>query len=124
MGNKARITKRKVEALGIGESLLDSEITGFIVRRLPSGKATYGFRYYARGGKRRWLSLGLHGEITADGARVLAKRAAGKVAEGRDPVHEEQTARAVAINTLDVVLDQYLSRHVRKLRSDYERERV
>jgi hypothetical protein len=121
---KTRITKRAVDALRPGESLLDSEITGFIVRCLPSGKATYGFRYYARGGKRRWLSLGLHGEIAPEGARVLAKRAAGKVAEGRDPVAEEQTARAVAINTLDVVLDEYVSRHVRKLRSDYERERV
>jgi hypothetical protein len=121
---KARITKRAVDALCPGESLLDDEITGFIVRCLPSGKATYGYRFYNHAGKRRWLSLGLHGEVTPDGARMLARRAAGKVAEGRDPVEEEQKARAVAINTLDAVLDQYLSRHVRKLRSDYERERV
>jgi integrase len=121
---ETRITKRNVDALGVGESLLDSEIVGFIVRRLPSGKASYGFRFYARGGKRRWLSLGLHGKITADEARVLAKRAAGRVAEGRDPVQEEQTARAIATNSLNAVLDQYLSRHVRKLRSRYERERV
>jgi integrase len=124
MKAKTRITKRAVDALRPGESLLDDDITGFIVRCLPSGKATYGYRFYNRTGKRRWLSLGLHGEISPDGARVLAKRAAGKVAEGRDPVAEEQTARAVTVNSLDTVLDQYLSRHVRKLRNSYEVERI
>jgi hypothetical protein len=54
----------------------------------------------------------------------LAKRAAGQVAEGRDPLLEEQKARAVESNSLNVILDQYLSRHVRKLRNRYEIERV
>jgi integrase len=118
------ITKRAVDALTPGELLVDTKISGFLVRRLPSGRLSYGFRYYSRAGKRQWLSLGLHGEITPDEARTLAKRAAGHVAEGRDPVLEEQKARAVESNNLNMILDQYLSRHVRKLRNRYEIERV
>ncbi len=42
---KARITKRSVDALPPGQSLTDTEMRGFVVRRLKSGLTVYGKRY-------------------------------------------------------------------------------
>src|SRR4051794_8076965 len=83
-----KITKRAVDALKPGKLISDEEIKGFVVRRPGSGAITYGFRYRPKEGppKQRWLTLGRHGNITADQARILAKKRAGEVADGRDPV--------------------------------------
>ena len=121
---KPKITKRKVDSLKSGDILYDDEIKGFVVRRLGTGVITYGFRYRNDGGASRWLSLGLHGSITADEARTLAKKRAGEVADGRDPMAERelrrveaQKAKLVAKNTVNVVLDAYVADHVKGLRS-------
>jgi integrase len=115
----AKITKRVVDALASSAIVADTEIRGFVARRLPSGVVSYGYRYRDGSGKQRWLPLGLHGSITPEEARGLAKRAAGAVAHGRDPQGERTEARIVATNTVNKVLDGYLARNVeaRKLRS-------
>lgn len=120
----AKITKRSVDALKSG-ILADNEIKGFVVRRLDSGAATYGFRYRDRAtGKQRWIGLGLHGAITADEARGLAKKRAGEVADSRDPVAEQEKTRSAAklakvadTNTVDFILDKFEARYSSKLRS-------
>jgi integrase len=120
----AKITKRSVDALETG-IIADTEIKGFVVRRLDSGAATYGFRYRDKTtGKQRWLGLGLHGTITPEQARDLAKKRAGEVADARDPVAEQEDSRAEAklaklaeTNTVDAILDKFEARHVKKLRS-------
>jgi integrase len=111
---ETRIAKRAIDALRAGESLADSEIKGFVARRLPSGTVTYGFRYRNRAGQQRWLPIGLHGRVTPDEARDFAKKRAGEVADGRDPMAERDSQRAVAANTVDSVLDKFLARYVRK----------
>jgi integrase len=123
---RAKITKRVVDTLVAGgPPLSDSEIKGFVARRLPSGSVTYGYRYRDRGGRQRWLPLGLHGSITPDQARELAKQRAGEVASGRDPAVERAKSRAAAASTVDALLDDFLVRHVRgKLRSANEIERT
>src|SRR6185312_10700134 len=76
-------------------------------------------------GKQRWLALGIHSEaFTAEQARTIAKKRAGEVADSRDPVAEREAKRAEAArerqaetNTVDAVLDQFIARHVDKLRS-------
>src|SRR5262249_17455857 len=100
----AKISKRVVDGLERGAIVTDTEIRGFVPRRLPSGLVSYGFRYRNQSGRQRWLQLGIHGSITPDEARGLAKRAAGDVAHGRDPQAERAGARAAATNTVDVVL--------------------
>jgi hypothetical protein len=49
MGGK--ITKATVDALEKGSSLADTEVKGFVARRLPSGVVTYGFRYRNAAGR-------------------------------------------------------------------------
>ena len=125
-GVRAKISKRTVDALRPGEFIADAEIKGFVVRRLASGTATYGYRFRNRAGQQRWLPLGLHGQITPDQARELAKKRAGEVADDRDPVAERVAERAAANNTVDAVLDDFMARYVRKqgLRSADEIERT
>jgi integrase len=105
-----KITKRTVDSLSRGKSIADNEVKGFSVRHLPSGIISYGYRYRNRKGKQRWLSLGLHGQITPDQARALAKKAAGEVASGGDPVEERDKEKSAATSTLKAVCEDYLTR--------------
>ena len=126
---RGKITKAAVDALSVGDILTDTEVKGFVARRLPSGIVTYGLRYRASG-KQRWFAIGLHGRITPDQARRLAKKRTGEVADDRDPTAERETERAKAraassAPTVDALLDMFLARHVRKnLRSAGQIERV
>lgn len=123
---KAKINKSSVDKLAPGGYIADAEVKNFTARCLPSGVVTYGYRYRFKG-KPRWLPLGLHGGITPQQARTLAKKRAGEVADGRDPVAEqraERKARKGAL-TVNALLDSFLDIHVRKkLRSAAEYERV
>jgi integrase len=109
---RGAITKRSVEALPAGATLHDTQIAGFLARRLPSGAVSYGYRYRANG-KQPLLALGVHGSITATDARRLAQRAAGRLAGGHDPQEERNAHRAKVANSVNTVLDQFLARYVR-----------
>ena len=89
---RGKITKAAVDALKPGDILADTEVKGFVARRLPSGVVTYGLRYRVAG-KQRWLALGLHGRSTPDGARKAAKKRVGEVADDRDPAGEREAER-------------------------------
>jgi integrase len=74
--------------------------------------------------KQRLISLGIHGTITADQARTLAKRRAGEVAHGKDPKGDREETRAEAKrlkaadeNTVDAILDKFETRYANHLRS-------
>ncbi len=89
----ARITKRAVDTLACAGSrpafLWDGSLAGFGVKALPSGIKRYIVKYRCAGGGRaaaqRWLTLGTHGQLTADQARALAQKALAAVAAGIDP---------------------------------------
>jgi integrase len=119
----AKLTKTRIDSLKPGEIVYDGEVRGFCARCLPSGRVSYGYRYRAAG-KSRWLGLGMHGELTVEQARTLAKRKAGEVAHDRDPQAERKQARAEAAkartaekNSVDFVLDEFVKRHASNLRS-------
>jgi integrase len=113
-----KITTKSVAKLKVDGRITDSEIRGFIARRLPSGKVSFGYQYVASAtGERRWISIGLLGEITADEARRIAQKYAGRRADLRDPAAELKTAKAEAKNTVDHVLDKWVEAHVSKLRT-------
>lgn len=109
---KKPITKRAVDALKPGESITDDSLPGFVVRRLPSGRLTYGYRYSGQDGKRRWLGLGVG--IPPDAARKAALQHAGAVAGAADPLPEREARRrrASTARTVNDVLDDFFSHHV------------
>jgi integrase len=118
-----KITKRTIDQLKPRQSIADSEVRGFRARCLPSGSITYEFRYRNADGQRQFVGLGLHGSITADQARALAKKRAGEVADNRDPAEERRIERAVSDNTVNVVLDDFVRRYVegeKRLRSVHD----
>jgi integrase len=120
-----KITTTAVDRLKLGQRIADKEIRGFIVRRLESGAASYAYRYRVKGtNEQRLISLGLHGTITTEQARTLAKKRAGEVADGKDPKGEREETRAQAklekladTNTVDAILDKFEARYSSKLRS-------
>ena len=121
------ITKRAVDAIKPGELLADTLVQGFVARRLPSGVVTYGFRYRQKPtGRRRWIALGLHGQVTPDEARTLAKKHAGGVADGGDPLgaQEQDRAKANAAKTVADILDQFIADYARprQLRTTHDTE--
>src|SRR6516162_9035787 len=93
-----KLTKRTVDALsseGREYFVWDDEIPGFGVRVLPSGRKSYVVQYKVggRGGETRRKSLGLHGVLTADQARLEAKRWLVDRAKGKDPIGEHAANR-------------------------------
>lgn len=129
--SRAKITKSRVDSIKPGEFLADNEIKGFVARRLRSGVVTYGYRYRDKiTGRQRWIGLGLHGPITPEEARDLAKKRAGEVADSRDPAAElaiaRDKAKVAGANTVDAVLDNFMTRYVRKnaLRQGDDVERI
>lgn len=120
-----KIRKSRIDQMKPGEIMADGEIKGFVARKLSSGKVTFGYRYRDAAGKQKWHGLGLMGSITAEQARILAKKRAGEVADGRDPSAERMAARQeaarasrAALNTVNTILDDFVKRYASKLRSE------
>lgn len=91
-----KLTKTAVEAetpRAKQYSVWCSELPGFGVYILPSGHRTYFVDYRNVAGTRRRLTLGRHGQITAEAARKLAILVMGKAAQGDDPADSRIAAR-------------------------------
>ena len=108
----AKLTKRAVEALsltGRGYFVWDDEIRGFGLRVLPSGRKSYVIQYKVggRGGNTRRKSLGLHGVLTAEEARIEAKKCLSDRAKGKDPIAEHAANRKA--QTVEQLCRSYLA---------------
>ena len=93
-----RITKRTVDATrpnGTDSYLWDDALAGFGLKVTPAGSKTYLIQYRLDGrqGRTRRVTVGRHGVLTADQARVEAKRLLGDVAAGRDPADARDKAK-------------------------------
>lgn len=115
---KKRITKQAVDAFhakkGRPEFLWDTTVTGFGCKTTPAGKKVFVFQYRTRGQTKRdapkRITLGGHGQITADQARRHAARLLLSVKAGDDPGvawRRGQGAPTVA-DLADRFLDEYL----------------
>lgn len=95
-----KLTKRVVDGLeSAGETtgtlFWDSELKGFAVRVLPSGRKTFVIKFRALSGRQRWLKLGTYGPLTVERAREMAKVELAKVVEGQDPASDRDQHRQV-----------------------------
>lgn len=84
-GNRARLTKRHVESLAAPGFHWDSDLTGFHLRILKTGRKVYGFQYRDRAGRQHRPKIGVHGQISADQAREIARDWRIEVSAGRTP---------------------------------------
>ena len=76
--------------------------------RTPAGGRIYVLKYRANGGQ-RWLTIGRHGEITAEQARKKAVKLRGAIADGKDPARIRDDQRAQP--TVNELADRYLTEH-------------
>jgi integrase len=82
-----KLTKRSVEKLPVLDQdyiTFDSEVNGFGVRVMPSGRRSYMVQYRS-GGRTRRIAIGQHGAVTVELARKKAKELLGSVAAGQNP---------------------------------------
>lgn len=110
-----RLTKRSVEKLELSDReyfVWDSELSGFGVRVMPSGRKSYLVQYRASGRSRR-RTIGPHGVLTADQARVEAKKLLGDVARGENPAEERQRKHRepTMASLCDRFLTEYAAHH-------------
>jgi len=97
MNINQKLTKRLVESIkpDIKEEMFiwDAEVKGFGVRVPPTGRRTYFVQYRNEFHRTRRKKIGVHGHITAEQAREIAKSILGDVAKGEDPSQKAQVRR-------------------------------
>lgn len=107
-----KLTKRSVEALQPMASsyfVWDDEIKGFGVRIMASGNRTYQAQY-RKGGRTRRISLGRHGNITTEQARLKAREVMGLVAKGENPA--EEVSRHRRAPSVGALCERFFESHV------------
>jgi len=130
---QARITKSLVDKIVSGERdtwVWDTEVKGFGLRVLPSGRKSYVVEYRpgdgGRSAPKRRYTIGRHGSPwTPDGARKKAIEILGDVVRGNDPSRERQESRKPDQETVEHVVAAFIERYARKhQRSWQETQRV
>ncbi len=119
-----KITKRFVESItpDSKETLKywDSDLKGFGVIVLPSGRRTYCIQYRNADRIKKRMKLGVHGQITTEEARVLAKKQLSQVIHGEDPV--EQRKSEAGLPRMKDLAVQYFERHGERKRTKSQKE--
>ena len=96
-----KLTRRAVEALkanGADTVYWDGELTGFGIRVRKSGRKNYVLQTRVRG-KLRWFTIGQHGRITPDEARVAALEILAQAKMGVDPRDADAKRKAEPVMT-------------------------
>ena len=118
---RGKVSKSSIDALRVGEIIADSNPVGFVARRLKSGTVSYGFRHRDKNGKQPWIGLGIHGvDLTPDQARKKALKIAAQIEDGDQPESAAVSAakrRQSFGYTVDKLLDDFIARYAKDLRS-------
>ena len=83
-----KLTKKFIESVAPTDRdqyLWDQTIPGFGVRIFPSGKRSYVVQYRMKGTRQRKRTLGHHGVVTLERAKVLARQWLAEVSQGGGP---------------------------------------
>ena len=110
----AKITLSVVKGLKPRSLVWDSDVQGFGVRRQLQA-VKYVLKTRIRG-RDYWFTIGTHGAPwTPDSARREAQRLLGEIAAGKDLAHVRDQRKSTP--TLEVVAEQFLREHGKKLGS-------
>ena len=107
-----RLTKRTVDQIAPGSTdtiQWDDELRGFGVRVWPTGRKVYLVMNRVKGRLRK-ITIGPHGPITAEKARVRAHEIISEAKAGRDPVKDLDQARVAP--TVKGIGERFLKEHV------------
>jgi hypothetical protein len=95
------LTKRFVESITPDPEKLsqywDENLKGFGVIVLPSGRRTYCIQYRNQNRVVKRLKIGVHGQITTEEARALARKHLASVAHGEDPSTRKQNDKELPL---------------------------
>ena len=92
----------------------DSELKGFGVVVLPSGRRTYCIQYRNQHRTLKRVKIGVHGQITTEQARIIAKKHLGDIAHGEDPAEKKKDIKNLP--TFKALANDYLERHAQRKR--------
>lgn len=112
-----KISKRIVEALEAQDrdvDYYDDDLKGFGVRVRPSGRRTYFVMMRHKYVMRRF-TIGSHGAVTAEAARMKAKQIISDLAIDKNPTAEQETVRnSVTVRSLGQrFIDEYVPCHLK-----------
>ena len=108
----AKLTKKLVETLEVRDKdyvVWDSQTPGFGVRIRPTGRRVYILKYRNKHSRQRKPAIGIHGAITTDQARSIAKQWLAAVERGLDPSADKKAARDVS--SVKDLAERYLTEH-------------
>jgi integrase len=86
----------------------DDDVQGLGLRYRRSGPARWIFQYRI-GTRQRRMSLGAVGNLDPKEARRLARQLHARVALGHDPQDDKRRAQAASVNTVEALVQDYLS---------------
>lgn len=111
-----KFTKRFVESITPDPQKMikfwDSELKGFGLIVLPSGRRTYCIQYRNAQRVQKMFKLGTHGQITTEEARSLAKKYLSGIIHGQDPVAMKKETRGLP--TMNDLARDYILYHGEK----------
>lgn len=105
-----KITKRAVENLAKGETIFDTEVPGFFVRRQIK-RPSYGIKFRIKG-RQGTFAIGAHGVLAPDQARRKARELLVGIQNGVDPREEKRRQKEGL--TLTEAIEKFLSIHTEK----------
>src|ERR1700722_8730468 len=112
------LTKRFIESIAPDPKKLtqywDTTLKGFGVIVLPSGRRTYCIQYRNQTRVLKRLKIGVHGHVTTEEAKALARKYLGSVAHGEDPTQNKKQTKEL-FSMYDLAQD-YIERHGKKKR--------
>jgi integrase len=118
-----RLTKRPVDAAKPTDReyvIWDTDIRGFGLKVIPPNGAgrprkVYLLKYRTKARQARKLSIGVHGDITADQARQIAGDWKAEIAQGGDPKakRDEKRATLAADSLFGEVVDDFVEKYAK-----------
>jgi integrase len=119
-----KLTKRFVESITPDSHKpiihWDSDLKGFGITVLPSGRLTYCIQYRNSYRVLKRYKIGVHGHLTAEEARDLARKKLGQVAHGEDPAAQKKTN--YTLPTMTDLVNEYFEQHGKSKRAKSKRE--